>query len=152
MEDNLNEEERKALAESRSLTKTKIEIKKADKTNTFVVIDKDTYKNTLVLQGHLNTDTYEQAPRDANSKVYRALVKLCDKYQTCTTKKERNVILSEDWCESNFYVLPKVHKSSMITNEIRKRRSEYIHMSYPSDLKSRPINGDIKSVTQGLCD
>ena len=150
MEDNINGEERKALAELRLLTKSKIEIKKADKTNTFVVMDKDTYKNTLVLQGHLNTATYEQAPQDANSKVYRALVKLCDKYPNCTTKKERNVILSEDWCESNFYVLPKVHKSSMVASEIKKRRSEYIHMRYPSDLKSRPINGDVKSVTQGL--
>ena len=149
-EDNIDPEERRALAELISLTDTEIEIKKADKTNTFVVMDKETYKNTLVLQGHLHTPTYEQAPIDSNKKVFGALVKLCNKYPNCMTKKEREVVLSDDWCESNFYVLPKVHKSSIIAQEIKTRRSEYIHMQYPNDLKSRPINEDVKSVTQGL--
>ena len=66
------------------------------------------------------------------------------------TKKEREVVLSDDWRESNFYVLPKVHKSSIVAHEIKMRRSEYIHMQYPNDLKSRQINGGVKSVTLRL--
>ena len=149
-EDNILAEERRALEELKRLINTTIEIKKADKTNTFVVMDKNTYRDTLVLEGHLNTPTYERAPPDANKKVYRALIRLCDEFQTCLTKKEREVILTEDWCESNFYVLPKIHKSSEVARQIKHQRSEYIHMQYPTDLKSRPINRDVKSVTQGL--
>ena len=41
MENNLNTEERKGLDELQTLNKTIIEIKKADKSNTFVIMDKD---------------------------------------------------------------------------------------------------------------
>ena len=57
MENNLNIEERKALDELQTLNKTTIEIEKADKSNTFVIMDKDVYKEKLVLKGHLRTPT-----------------------------------------------------------------------------------------------
>ena len=149
-DDNIDKVERQALEELKVLTKTVIEIKKADKTNTFVVMDKQSYRDKLVLEGHLNTCTYERASGDSNKKVFGMLTKLCKKYPGCLTKSEKKVVLNEDWKESSFYVLPKVHKSSTISRVINEERSEYIHMDFPSDLKSRPINGDVKSVTQGL--
>ena len=60
------------------------------------------------------------------------------------------MILRKDWSESNFYILPKIHKSKEILKKIQENPSEYVQMQMPDDLKGRPINGDVNSVTQGL--
>ena len=150
MNDNLDSEERNALNELRKLTTTSIEIKKADKSNTFVLMDKKDYKEKLVLKGHLETPTYEKAEQSANKKVYKNLVNLCNKYQECITKNERKVILNDEWTESKFYILPKTHKCAEILNKIKEESADYIQMPMPDDLKGRPINGGVKSVTQGI--
>jgi hypothetical protein len=107
--DNLGKEEREALTELQQLSETTIEIKKADKSNTLVVMDKDDYKRKLVLEDHLHTPTYEKAADDANKKVFLNLKKLCNEFQHCITANERKMILKDDWSESQFYVLPKIH-------------------------------------------
>ena len=134
----------------KSLCQTSVEIKKADKSNTLVIMDKDDYEKKLVLAGHLHTSTYEKAPDDANKKVYSKLKKLCNKYPNCITSNERKVILKDDWSESQFYVLPKIHKSKQILHHITQYGNEYVTMPFPEDLKGRPINGDVNSVTHGL--
>ena len=148
--DNLDKEEQVALKELVSLSRLEIEIKKADKSNTLVIMDKEEYKNKLILEGHLNTPTYERSDAEANERVYKDLIKLCDKYELCLTPAERKVILKEDWSESNFYVLPKIHKSKEILKRIQAEPSDHIKMTMPNDLKGRPINGDVNSVTNGL--
>ena len=148
--DNLDEEERKALEEMKSLCESSVVLKKADKSNTLVLMDKVDYENTLVLKGHLLTSTYERAKDDANHKVYKELVNLCDKHQNCITANERKVILKDDWSESPFYVLPKIHKCRTILDQISSYNEEYVHIPFPNDLKGRPICGDVNSVTQGL--
>ena len=65
MADNLNTNERKALAEIKS--HQDIVIQKADKVNT-LVMDKGYYTNKLVLRDHLNTSTYEVVPKDTDKK------------------------------------------------------------------------------------
>ena len=60
------------------------------------------------------------------------------------------MVLNKDWAESHFYVLPKIHKSQKILEKIREEPADYIQMPLPDDLKGRPINGDVKSVTRGL--
>ena len=42
---------------------------------------------------------------------------------------------------SNFYGLPKIHKSKLISSEIQKQNSEYVEILEPDDLKLRPIVG-----------
>ena len=148
--DNLSNEERKAMKELIALSKSEIEIKKADKSNTLVIMNKDEYKNKLVLEGHLHTATYEKSDAKANERVYKDLVKLCNKYELCLTPAERKVILKDSWSESNFYILPKIHKSEEVLKKIREEASDYIKMPLPDDLKGRPINGDVNSVTHGL--
>ena len=148
--DNLGKEEREALTEIQQLCQTSIEIKKADKSNTLVVMEKDDYERKLILEGHLHTTTYEKAPDDANKKVFSKLKKLCDKYQSCITPNERKVILKEDWIESQFYVLPKIHKSKTILDHIAQHAADYVKIPFPDELKGRPINGDVNSVTHGL--
>ena len=148
--DNLSKEERKALEEIKDLCQKSIIIKKADKSNTMVLMEKDDYEQKLVLEDHLHTSTYERANDDANKQVFRDMVKFCEKHKNCITKNELKMILKEDWSESQFYVLPKIHKCQDILEYISQHDKEYVHLAFPRNLKGRPINGDVNSVTQGL--
>ena len=60
-----------ALKKLQTFNITTIEIKKADKSNTFVIMDKDIYKEKLVLEGHLLTPTYEPADVHAKSRLQK---------------------------------------------------------------------------------
>ena len=150
LSNNLSSEEREAMKELIALSKSEIEIKKADKSNTLVLMNKEEYQNKLVLEGHLHTATYEKSDAKANERVFKDLVKLCNKHELCLTAAERKVILNDNWTDSNFYILPKIHKSEEILKKIHEELSEYIQMPLPDDLKGRPINGDVNSVTHGL--
>ena len=66
MKSNIEKSEEKALKELKLLVKTEIEIKKADKSDTWVIMDKILYRDNLVLKEHLLTPTYEKAANDAN--------------------------------------------------------------------------------------
>ena len=120
--DNLDREERKALEDLKKLCETSVVIKKADKSNTLVIIERDDYEKKLVLNDHLLTSTYDNEYKQ----VYKDLIKLCDKHVKCITKNERKVILKEDWSESHFYVLPKIHKCKDILNHISRNNKEYV--------------------------
>ena len=87
--DNLDQGERKALEEIKELCKTSLVIKKADKSNTLVVMEKNDYEQKLVLKDHLHTPTYERANDDANKHVFKNLVKLCDKTQVLSYKERK---------------------------------------------------------------
>ena len=67
--DNLDTGEREALRDLVTLSRSEIEIKKADKSNTLIIMDKEEYKNKLILEGHLNTPTYERSDVKANERV-----------------------------------------------------------------------------------
>ena len=70
---NISREEEIALNEIKALSRTEIEIKKADKTSTLVIMNKDDYCNQLVIQCHLETNAYEQVTNNIDSKVYKKL-------------------------------------------------------------------------------
>ena len=61
MDSNISPEEELALKEILKLSKEKIEIKKADKSNTLVIMDKEVYRDKLILKDHLLTDTYKKS-------------------------------------------------------------------------------------------
>ena len=148
--ENTTDEEQTALNEIKELTRTMLEIKKADKTNTFVIMDKDRYREQLVLNCHLRTPSYEKVDAESDTIVYQNLEKLCSKYETCMTKSELRTIKKDDWCTSRFYVLPKINKSNTILNRIKNGTEEYVELPMPVDLTSRPIVSGPKSVTKGL--
>ena len=149
MESNITTEEDVALKQLKKLSEETVEIKKADKSNTLVIMDKEVYKQKLVLQDHLLTETYKKAPANSNDKVFKKLSKLVSKHSSCLTKKEKVVVLKADWKDSFFYVLPKIHKSKEIKEAVKKVNEEYIHIPFPDSLKGRPINGGPQAVTQG---
>ena len=59
-------------------------------------------------------------------------------------------ILNSNWKSSNFYVLPKIHKSKKIIEEINVNQSICLNMQPPEDLKRRPTVGGPNSPTQGI--
>ena len=134
---NVTEEERSAvkeLAENRNIV-----IKKADKTNVFVVMDSVYYRNKLVLNDHLHTPTYERTTSDADQKMFKEQIKLLERHRACLTEKEFKYISTYDWKSSLFYVNPKISKCQEISEQIQKNNSVYLKMKPPASLKGRPI-------------
>ena len=71
--------------------------------------------------------------------VINKIKKLSSDYCNSLTKNEKVFITTFDYKTSITYGLPKVHKSQMIQEEIRKQKSDYIEVEDPVDLKFRPI-------------
>ena len=113
-------------------------------------MDKDFYREKLVLQGHLNGNDYKEVTLDQDNIVMRNLKTLVNKYQDVLTTKEQQFITKFEWKSSNFYVLPKIHKCQDIINTISNSNAEYIEMSAPENLKGRPIVAGPVSPTQRL--
>ena len=61
-----------------------------------------------------------------------------------------NYILNSNWKSSHFYILPKVHNSKKITEEINERNNSCLNMQPPEDLKGRPIGAAPNSPNQGI--
>ena len=69
----------------------------------------------------------------------KELRELIDSYKDCLTDKEREYICDFDWSTSQFYILPKIHKSQSIISAITDQDSLMINIKDPMDLKGRPI-------------
>ena len=76
---------------------------------------------------------------EVNKKVFRHLEKLIAKFSNCLLKEEQDFLTKFSFSISNFYGLPKVHKSKIIQEAIQVQNSEYIKINEPSDLTLRPI-------------
>ena len=145
---NVTVEERKAIKELKE--NKNIVIKKADKTNIFVVMDTEFYRDKLVLKDHLNTPTYEKTSADADKKVFVEQTKLMKNHEQCLTPKEFKFVTNYEWKTSNFYVNPKVAKCKEIKEKMQKNDSNYLKMSPPESLKGRPIIAGPTSPTKHL--
>ena len=146
--DNLNSSERDALNEIKAYED--IVVKKADKGNTLVVIDKDFYRDKLVLQDHLLQPTYKRVDEKEAKRVPSNMKKLLEKHEKCLTAKELKYITDFEWTHSNFYVLPKIHKNKVIIDKVNNTNEVYLHMETPPDLKARPIIAGTNSPTNRL--
>ena len=78
------------------------------------------------------------------------LKKLIKKHENCLTKNEQKFITESEWKASNFYVLPKIHKSKPIIDQINSSHTNYVEMAPPQDLKGRPIIAGPVAPTQRL--
>ena len=130
-ESNISREEKDALEELIAMSKSTLEIKKADKTDVWVVMDKFEYRDQLILEQHLQTPTYEPASENINQQVFSDLKKLVEAHANCLTKSEMKFILKEDWSEAYFYVLPKINKCEEIISRIQSDQAEYVEMKMP---------------------
>ena len=148
-ESNISRAEEKALEEFKKLTKDSLEIKKADKSDVWVIMDKGEYSERLVLKEHLQTPTYEESTQNINKEVYKNLSKLIQKHSASLTVAEKKVVLNKEWSDAHFYALPKVNKCKEIVQKMKFENKEYVEMDMPQSLKSRPICGGPSAVTQG---
>ena len=67
------------------------------------------------------------------------LRKFVSKYNHVITEKEKDYLVNFTPKTNNFYDLPKVHKSKIISEQIKIQNKEYIAVLQPEDLKLRPI-------------
>ena len=63
------------------------------------------------------------------------ITKFARKHEQNFTKKEIDYLFNFEVKSSNFYDLPKIHKSKKIQRNIQKGNSTYIEITQPSDLK-----------------
>ena len=147
-EDDLTPEERIALNELTS--NNALIIKQADKSGNFVLMDQTYYRDTLVLEGHLHSGSYERVPLDEDKVVVQNLQNHVIRHKESLTEKEQKFITDFNWKTSNFYVLPKIHKSKEIIDEICSSNEDFVQMSPPNDLKGRLIVAGPVSPTQRL--
>ena len=71
-------------------------------------------------------------------------------YESILTKKEIDYLVNFKFKSSQFYCLPKVHKSEIIKNVLNTVNSEYIQIHCLDDLNGRPISGGSENPTQRL--
>ena len=101
-------------------------------------MNKDHYMR--MIYEHLNdTKTYKRTDETCDKKVRLNIEKLVKKYENTLTKQESAYLTNYVFKTSNFYGIPKVHKSKIINDAIEQQKSEYIETLEPNDLSLRPI-------------
>ena len=137
--DNLTIQEKQALKELQ--TNPNIIIKKADKGGATIILDRTYYRDKLVNEGHLNSETYKTVDNNTDEKVFKSMVKLVLKHKHCLTKVEFKFLTEYVWKSSEMYILPKIHKcKELLTNT---PDSYYVEMPPPEDLRD-----DLSSLDQ----
>ena len=133
---NLNKNERNALKKLRS--RKDIIIKEADKGSAVVIMNKNFYEEKIdeLLSEH---DRYEEVEGNLDKKCMNKIDKLIQETDSYITRKEKEYLTKFEYKTSQFYGLPKIHKSDIITKSITDQNSHYIQAENPDDLKFRPI-------------
>ena len=86
IEPNLSHKEKNALFD---LQRDKnIVIKKADKSNIFVIMDVSFYRDKLVLKDHLLSPNYESCHITVDKKVFQNVGKLMDSHKQCFMEEQ----------------------------------------------------------------
>ena len=145
---NLSKDERTALQQL--MDDNNIIIKEADKGGATVIMDKIFYKNKIeeLLSDTENYTLINGGNQDES--IMKKIEKLLQKFKEDTTKAEKEYIHKFSRKTSNFYGLPKIHKSKRINEAINEQDAEYIKLRAPNDLKFRPIVAGPLSPTHRL--
>ena len=136
VKNNLNGTQKKALQDLQN--DPEIILKEADKGGAIVCMSKSFYKS-LVLQHLEDKNFYEKLPENPDKNIFRNLKQLCRKYRHLLQEKEFDYLTNFEMRTSNFYGLPKIHKSNSIKTAIEEQNQTYISTGEPTDLKLRPI-------------
>ena len=118
-----------------------ITIKVADKGNCWVIMDSDDYKKSvqnLLLDGV----TYKRMSNDhTDYSIMKKIENFAIKYSKMLTKQETKYLTDFSYKSSQFYGLPKIHKSEKIKTAIKQQNNQLINLNFPDDLPFRPIIG-----------
>ena len=137
VKNNLTMQEQEALKILR--TNSEIIIKEADKGGATIIMNKEDYKE--LVETILNDEVYytklNTSPEKELNLKYK---KVLQKFKSQMTEKEFDYLLNFEVKTSNFYGLPKVHKSKRINEKCKSANSGYVEITDKiSDLKLRPI-------------
>ena len=102
-----------------------IVIKEADKGVAVVVINK-THYYSMVVKIFQDEETHQKTNANCDKKVFKDLEKLVAKFSNCLYKEEQDFLTKFSFSTSNFYGLPKVHKSKIIQEAMQVQNSEDI--------------------------
>ena len=128
------------------MNKSDIVIKEADKGGAVTVLSKHHYR-AMIYEHPSNQNTYQKLDKNLDPTIMKKLKKLSNKHKSIFTVKEFKYLNEADFSTSNFYGLPKIHKSQLITNAIKEQNSEVVSNNEPQDVKVRPIVGGPKCST-----
>ena len=88
-------------------------------------MNKTHYYNIVVKILH-DEETYKKTNENCDKKVFKDLEKLVAKLSNCLLKEEQDFLTKFSFSTSNFYGLPKIHKSKIIQEAIQVQNSEYV--------------------------
>ncbi|MCG7879609.1 MAG: GIY-YIG nuclease family protein [Candidatus Thiodiazotropha endolucinida] len=124
-------------------------IKEADKGGATVIMDREHYLE--MVETTLNDkEYYEILTKDPLRETKLKYNKFLKKYERKLTKKEMDYLEHFEVKESQFYGLPKIHKSQKITNKCKQINSSYVEVKEVGDLKLRPIVAGPSCLTHRL--
>ena len=124
-------------------------IKEADKGGAVVIMNTKHYLKMTSDQLNDKT-TYKMVESNCDAKIMKGTAKIIEKYKDNLTRREREYLLGFSLNTSNFYGLPKIHKSKLIQNALKELQKEYVHIIEPSGLKFRPIVAGLICPTRPL--
>ena len=85
-----------------------------------------------------------------DKRVTKKIGELANKFESLLTKAEKLYLTNISFSTSNFYGLPKIHKSKQINEAIQQQNNGYIEIHEPDDLTVRPIVGGPNCPTRPL--
>ena len=133
---NLNIKERKTLEKLKN--NSNLIIKSADKGAAIVIMDSKYYEEKI-LEIILDEKTYSEIDEKLDGKILNKIKKLTSDSRNKPSDKEIAYLTNFECKTSQFYGLPKIHKSKEIADAIIQQKSELISVPNPKDLKFRPI-------------
>jgi hypothetical protein len=101
-------------------------------------MDKDYYRAKMLEQLR-DDNTYKQISKNMDRTIINKIKKFSEIYKCTLSKDEIEYITDFNYVTSNFYGLPKIHKSMEIKNAIGLIKQSVISIENPVDLKFRPI-------------
>ena len=140
----------KEWAELRNLmNQPDIVIKEADKGGAVTVLSKNHYR-AMIYEHLSNQNTYQKLDKNLDHTIMKKFKKLLNKHKSIFSDKEFKYLNEAEYSTSNFYGLPKIHKSQLITKAIKEQNYEVVSINEPQDLKVRPTVGGPKCPTRKL--
>ena len=112
-------------------------------------MDKDYYADKMLLMLS-DSNTYTEIDCDKSRKTINKVKNLSVNYDSCLMDEEIDYIKNFEYKESNFYGLPKIHKSEIICEALKNYSGDCINIHRPMDLKFRPIVAGPVSPTSRL--
>ena len=89
---------------------------------------------------HLNSDAYEPVQdKNIDKKVMQKIEEFTDNYSDILGEWEIEYLTNFKFTTSNFYILPKVHKSEEVTELVKTNPVDYLKIKNPPEIVSRPI-------------